>query len=134
MRDWNFRPFVTILVRMRLRRPIAALSMAVVALQLIVAGSGGACPMGGHPEDAMAGMSMPGMALAESGAPAGDQAPCEHEAADRCLAMAACALSASVPAPALSPEWEVAPAVVVPVRVAVLHSRTQAPEPPPPRA
>jgi hypothetical protein len=83
------------------------------------------------PMEGMSAMHPPG---SEAEAPADGETPCDHEASERCLAMAACALGASVPASPVRTEWASHAASVVPASGVAPASRTGSPEPPPPRA
>lgn len=133
---------------MALRRMAAALFAGLLTFQLILAGVGSACPMWDHvslagadPDTneagagmAMEGMPMPMSAAGADSAPGGDDAPCDHEAAQRCLAMTSCASGFVTPVLALAAMPARVHLTVLAALVDAPRSATSQPEPPPPRA
>lgn len=128
------------------RRLFAALLAGLLSLQLVAAGTSGACPMvesmtqvtagqAGSPdvEPAMAGMTMAPSGAIE-GSPRHDDENCDHQAAERCRLMASCAAGFIVPAFALATAPAAGHDAVISAVATLALSVSSPPELPPPRA
>lgn len=138
---WNFQggQVVPSFTRMRrIRRPLALL-VGLILLHLMAVESGFACavPTAGDSGAAMAGMTdMPGMDM--SGSPeksTPDAPPCDFPWAPAgCQAMAPCAPAALTSCALAEDALSLARSGIDTRSELAPHSRTPAPEPPPPRA